>query len=415
MKLPEILAPAGSWASLTAAINAGCDSCYLGVAEMNMRASAAKNFELKDLSKIVEYCHENNVKVFVTVNTLLYNNEVDKMRKIVDECKRTGVDAIIVADMATIQYADEVGMSMQISTQLSVSNTESLKFYSRYADRVVLARELTLPQIRKIKDDIIDQDIRGPNGELMELELFAHGALCVAVSGRCSMSLFEADRSANRGRCVQVCRRKFKVINDDGKEMVVDNNYVMSAADLCTIGMLPELIEAGADVLKFEGRGRAPEYVDTVISIYKNALESIEEGNYNQKNIKKWREALGVEFNRGQSEGLYRGVKFAKWAGVEGNQAKVEKLQVGKVTNYYQKIGVVEVAVLSKVDVNEGDKFLITGGKTGVVRGTLGDIRVFGKEDNLLDKKSATQGEVFTFKLSSQVRRSDSLYILRGS
>ncbi|NLD48205.1 MAG: U32 family peptidase, partial [Clostridiaceae bacterium] len=230
MKIPEILAPAGDWASLNSAINAGANSVYLGVAEMNMRATAAKNFELKDLKEIVRVCKENNVKVFVTVNTLMYNGDLDVMKKIIDECKKTGVDAIIAADMATITYAREIGVSVQISTQISISNTESLKYYSQFADRVVLARELTLDQIKEIKEDIINQNIIGPKGELIELEVFAHGALCVAVSGRCYMSLYSSGTSANRGKCSQVCRRKFKVTDDTGKEMSVDNNYVMSAA-----------------------------------------------------------------------------------------------------------------------------------------------------------------------------------------
>ena len=255
MNIPEILAPAGSWSSLNAAINAGADSVYLGVAEMNMRATAAKNFELAELQEIVDHCHKNKVKVFITVNTIMYNSDLEMMKKIIDECKKTKVDAIIAADMAAIQYATEVGVEAQISTQLSISNIESLKFCSQFSDRVVLARELTLEQMKDLNEQIEEHDIRGPKGELVELEIFAHGALCVAVSGRCSMSLFAAGTSANRGKCSHVCRRSFKVIDDTGREMEVDNNYVMSAADLCTIGMLPELIDAGADVLKFEGRG----------------------------------------------------------------------------------------------------------------------------------------------------------------
>ena len=421
MNIPEILAPAGSWSSLNAAINAGADSVYLGVAEMNMRATAAKNFELAELQEIVDHCHKNKVKVFITVNTIMYNSDLEMMKKIIDECKKTKVDAIIAADMAAIQYATEVGVEAQISTQLSISNIESLKFCSQFSDRVVLARELTLEQMKDLNEQIEEHDIRGPKGELVELEIFAHGALCVAVSGRCSMSLFAAGTSANRGKCSHVCRRSFKVIDDTGREMEVDNNYVMSAADLCTIGMLPELIDAGADVLKFEGRGRNAEYVDTVIKTYKEALESIEKGEYTEENIAKWRKQLGTEFNRGQSDGLYRGLKFAEWAGSHGSKATKEKTSIGKVTNFFKKIGVVEVTIKAKEEINLGEEYLITGETTGAVRGVIEDWKVYDvgaglvpdQREKEIKTDTANQGQIITFKADGEVRRNDDMFVVR--
>ncbi len=421
MKLPELLAPAGDWSSLNAAINAGANSVYLGVAEMNMRATAAKNFQLSELKEIVDHCHKNNVKVFVTVNTLMYNSDLETMKKIIDECQKTNVDAIIAADMAAVQYATEIGVDVQISTQLSISNIESLKFYSQFADRVVLARELTLEQMKELDEQIKEQNIRGPKGELVELEIFAHGAMCVAVSGRCAMSLFATGTSANQGKCSQVCRRKFKVIDDTGIEMEVDNNYVMSAADLCTIGMLPELIDAGADVLKFEGRGRPAEYVDTIIRTYREALESIEKGEYTEENIKKWRERLGTEFNRGQSDGLYRGLKFSEWAGTHGSKATKEKVVIGKVTNFFKNIGVVEVEIKAKEEIMLGEEYLITGETTGAVRGKLKDWKIFEKPVGNADLRSetevksdtASQGQIITFKPDGIARRNDDFFVMR--
>jgi len=272
------LAPAGDFQSLRAAINAGADSVFFGIANFNMRASAARNFKLEDLPEIVKICNEHRVKTYVTVNTLLYNDEIDKMHEIVDVLKEHGVTAIIAADMATVIYAHERGVEVHASTQLSISNTQTVKFFAQFCDRVVLARELTLEQVRQICEDIKSQNIRGPRGALVEVEVFAHGALCVSVSGRCAMSLFcyGTKTSANRGKCTQICRRRYKVTDmETGQELNIDNNYVMSPKDLCTVGLLPEIIESGAKVLKLEGRGRSPEYVDTVVSVYREALKSI--------------------------------------------------------------------------------------------------------------------------------------------
>lgn len=405
----ELLAPAGSFDSLQAAINAGCDSVYFGIADFNMRATAAKNFTLENLSQVVDICTKAGVKTYLTVNTLLYNDELDIMREIVGAAKKTGVTAIIAADFATIQYARSIGVEVQISTQVSISNIESLKFYSQFADRVVLARELSLEQMKEIYEDIKKCDIRGPKGELVELEVFAHGALCVAVSGRCAMSLYCYGPSANRGKCTQVCRRQYKVTDiETGKELIVDNNYIMSPADLCTIGMLPELVDAGAKVLKLEGRGRPPEYVDTVVRCYREALTAIEEGKYTQEKVKEWNERLRTVFNRGFSTGLYRGRTHDEWAQTHGSKATKEKTIIGKVQKYYGKIGVAQVKIKAKEEISEGEEFLITGPTTGAVTGIWKNIMV---DDEVV--KTAKQRDVVTFKVDSKVRRNDEVYVVR--
>lgn len=297
MKSIELLAPAGSFSALSAAINAGCDAVYFGIADFNMRATAAANFTVEDLPEIVVQCKPKNIRTYVTVNTVLYDADLEKMREIVDAVKAAGVDAIIAADMATILYARKQGVEVHISTQLSVSNIENVKFYAQYSDRIVLARELSLEQVAEICNEIKELNITGPSGRLVEIEVFGHGALCVAVSGRCAMSLYCYGTSANRGQCTQICRRKYKVTDvETGQELLVDNNYVMSTSDLCTIGMLDELKKAGISVLKIEGRGRGAEYVDTVIRTYRQALEALETGEYTQENIKKMAYGFGRRF-----------------------------------------------------------------------------------------------------------------------
>jgi len=405
--LPLILAPAGSKESLIAAVQAGCDEVYFGIGTMNMRATGAANFTIETLQETVDYCHKHNVKTCVTVNTLLYNDDLKKMRDIIDAVSKTGADSAIVADMATIMYAREKGVNIHISTQLSISNTENLKFYAQYADRVVLARELTLEQVAQICTDIIEQDIRGPKGELVEVEVFAHGAICVAVSGRCAMSLYQYNTSANRGQCAHSCRRKYKVTDmTNGKELVIDNNYVMSAADLCTIGMLDKLVGAGVAVLKFEGRGRSPEYVDLVIKTYKEALKAVEDGSYSKEKIDKWNEDLGTVFNRGRSAGFYMGRQTNEWAGVSHGKATKKKVFAGKVERYYPKIKVVEVKVQGKVEFKKDDDFIVTGKTTGIERGKVTDIVI---DEKTVDK--AKQGDIITFKFDKRVRVGDDFYL----
>jgi putative protease len=405
----ELMAPAGSFDSLQAAINAKADSVYLGVSEFNMRASAAVNFTHDDLEEIVQRCHDNGLKVHVTVNTLLYNDELDKMRRTVDLVKKHGVDAVIGADMATIQYCKKLGIETHISTQLSISNTESLKFYSQFADRVVLARELSLEQVKEICRDVKNQEIKGPSGELVQIEVFAHGALCVAVSGRCAMSLFSYGTSANRGKCAQVCRRRFKVRDiDTDQELEIDNNYVMSPKDLSTIGMLPELVDAGVNVLKLEGRGRPPEYVQTVVTTYREALSAIENNEYTVDKIKEWNKHLGTVYNRGMSTGLYMGRKFDEWSGAYGSVATEEKTLIGEVDRYYPKIKVAQLVISAKETIKEGEKYLITGPKTGALQGVIKGMRVDEKE-----VKQAKKGDEITFKVPKRVREGDKFFVVR--
>ena len=405
----EVLAPAGTFESLTAAIKAGCDSVYFGISDMNMRATAAANFNFDDLDKIVKICKKNNIKSYVTVNTLLYDDEIEKMHKIVDTVKKAGANAIIAADMATVLYARSIGVEVHISTQLSISNIESVKFYSQFSDRMVLARELTLEQVKSICDEINKQDIRGPKGDLVEIEVFAHGALCVAVSGRCAMSLYCYNTSANRGRCTQICRRKYKVVDaDTGSELVVDNNYVMSSGDLSTIGFLDKIVDAGVSVLKFEGRGRAPEYVDTVIRTYKEALKSIEDGSYTDDKIEKWNKDLESVFNRGLTNGYYMGRRFDEWSGVSGSKATNEKVLIGTVEKYYPKAKIAQVLIEAKEDIMKGEEYIIIGKTSGVVKGKLDDVLANDKPAAVIH-----QGDVVTFKVPERVYKGDKFFVWR--
>lgn len=405
----KLLAPAGSWESLRAAVKAGADSVYFGIADFNMRATAARNFTKEDLPKINEYCRENNVETCVTVNTLMYDCDLSTMREVINAVKESGCDAVIVADIAALQYANEVGIPAYISTQMSISNIEAVRFFSKFSDRLILARELSLEQVSEIVDQVEQENILGPSCKLVEIEVFGHGALCVAVSGRCSMSLFCYGSSANKGKCTQVCRRKFKVTDiETGKELEVDNNYIMSPKDLCTIGMLDKLIDSGVKILKIEGRGRPAEYVDTVVRCYKEALESIIDGSYSKEKIEDWNKRLNTVFNRGLSTGLFMGRDMDEWAGGSGNQASYEKILVGKVLNYFPQSEVAHIVVHSDVVINEGDECLITGDTTGLVRCEYTGMRL-DKED----LKSVKQGDSFTLKVPEVVRKNDIVYVFR--
>lgn len=424
MKIPKILAPAGSFAALRCALDAGCDAVYFGVGDFNMRATASVNFAPEDLGEIVALCNQQNVETNLTLNTLMYNSDLEKMRRMVHLAKDAGVSAVIAADMATILYARQQGVDVHVSTQVSISNIETVKFYAQYSDRLVLARELTLDQVAEIVAQIKAEDIRGPKGELIEIEVFAHGALCVSVSGRCAMSLFHANRSANRGQCTQICRRKFRVTDTaTGQSLDVDNNYVMSSADLATIGFLPELVESGVAVLKFEGRGQSPEYVDTVIGVYREALDLYKKlkkqsgtdslsasfaAEY-KKRLPEWNTKLGTVFNRGLSKGYYMGRQLDEWAQGAGNKATHKKVQVGLVEKYYKKINVAQVLVQTDAQPKLGDELLIIGPTTGLVRHTLQQMQLDGTE-----VKSAKQGQVVTFKLESRVRENDKVYLRKA-
>ena len=404
----EIMAPAGTYESLMAAIKAGADSVYFGVEQLNMRSRSA-NFKLGDLKKIAAICHKNNVKSYLTVNTIIYDHDTILMKKICQAAKESGVDAIIAFDMAVLEYVRSIGLNVHCSTQLNISNIEAVRFFSRYSNVIVLARELTLKQIKEICEQIRKQEIRGPNGELVKIEVFCHGALCVAISGKCYMSLATDNASANRGACLQNCRRAYKVIDEEtGDELVIDNKYVMSPKDLCTIGMLDRLQDAGVCILKIEGRGRPPEYVYTVTCTYKEAVNSLSEGKYTEKNIKAWTKRLESVYNRGfWQNGYYMGKKLGEWSGVYGSKATKEKHLIGSVRHYYGKPQVAEI-LLEAGNLSKSEQVLIIGPTTGIV-----DLNA---EEIFLDDKETTEvkkGNVITIKVPNKVREKDKVYVMR--
>lgn len=405
----KLLAPAGNWESLRTAVNAGTDSVYFGIGEFNMRASAARNFTFEDLPEIAKYCKKNKVETCITVNTIMYDSDLETMRNVIDTVKTSGCDAVIVADIAALQYANQVGVQAYASTQMSISNIEAVRFFAKFSNRLILARELTIEQVKEIVDQIETEKITGPNGKLVEIEIFGHGALCVAVSGRCAMSLYCYNSSANKGKCTQICRRKFKVTDEEtGQELKVDNNYVLSPKDLSTIGALPEIIDAGVTILKIEGRGRPSEYVDTVIRTYREAINAIVSGKYSQEKVAEWNKKLGTVFNRGLSLGMYMGRHWDEWANGSGNQATMEKLSVGVVEHYYPKEKVALIKVLDKITVKEGEECLITGPKTALVRATFFAMQLDEKK-----LKTITQGDSFTMKVPKPVRSKDRVYVFR--
>ncbi|MFA5646729.1 MAG: peptidase U32 family protein [Bacteroidales bacterium] len=401
----EIMSPAGNFESLMAAIQGGANSVYFGVGHLNMRARSSINFTANDLSKIVEICSEKNVKTYLTVNTVLYDHDLPAMRKTIDAAAAAGVTAVIVSDQSAISYAREQKVEVHLSTQLNISNTESLKFYSQWADVAVLARELTLDQVAAIARNIDEQNIVGPSGKKIQVEIFAHGALCMAVSGKCYMSLHQANSSANRGACLQICRRSYTLTdNETGDQLEVDNEYIMSPKDLCTIGFLNKVIDSGVRVLKLEGRARSPEYVKTVTQCYREAVEAIADGTYTQEKIDDWTVRLSKVFNRGFWDGYYLGQRLGEWSHHYGSVATERKVYVGKITNYYSNLGVAELKAEAS-ELIKNDKVLIIGPTTGVVELTVEDIRI--------DDKSVEQcpkGIKCSFELPNLVRRNDKLY-----
>lgn len=404
----KLLAPAGDWECLVAAIEAGADCIYLGITNFNMRSTGAKNFAIKDLTKISKYCKEKNVETYLTVNTVLYNSDLKKMKSIIDAAKKAGFTGIIVSDFAAIEYAKKIKMPICISTQLSVSNIESVKFFSKYSNRIILARELSLEQIAEIIKKITEKNITGPKGKKVEIEIFGHGALCVAVSGRCNMSLYCYNSSANKGECTQVCRRAYKVEDlETGHQLKIDGNYIMSPKDLCTIGMLDRIIDAGVAVLKIEGRGRSPEYVETVVKNYKKAIKAIENKNYNQKLIKQLNEELKTVFNRGLGSGLYMGRSYDEWAHGPGNQATKKREFVGKILHYFSQKQVALIEITAGLEILEGQECIITGNKTGIVRFKLGNMIVKNKK-----RKKIQQGEQFTIKIPQKSRKNDKVFVM---
>lgn len=401
----EIMAPVGSYESLAAALQGGADSVYFGVEGLNMRARSSANFTLDDLRHIVEICSEKGVKTYLTVNTVIYNNELEKMRRVIDCAGEAGVTAIIASDLAAILYARSVGVEVHISTQCNVSNFEALRFFAGYADVVVLAREVALEQVAEIHRQIIEHDLRGPKGELVRIEMFAHGALCMAVSGKCYLSLHEKNASANRGACFQICRRAYTVKDRDNEvELDIENEYIMSPKDLCTVGFVNKMIDAGVRVFKIEGRARSAEYVRTVCECYSEAVEACLDNTYSAAKIEHWKERLSTVFNRGFWDGYYLGQRLGEWSEVYGSKASKKKILLGKVTNYFTKLQVGEFK-LESFDLQVGDEILIQGATTGTLQMRVPEIRV-----DLQPVAAIGKGTVFSMPVSEKLRRGDKLY-----
>ena len=408
MKKIEIMAPAGSFESLAAAIRAGADSVYFGVGKLNMRSRATANFQISDLPKIVRLCKKANVKAYMTLNIVAYDEEIIYVKEICDAAKAAGIDAVIASDIAVISYAEDIGMPIHISVQANVSNIQSVRFFAKYADVIVLARELTLPQIEKIINTIKEENITGPGGELVRIEIFAHGALCVSVSGKCYMSLAAYNSSANRGACFQNCRRRYRVIDEEtGEELLIDNKYVMSPKDICTIEFLDRILESGVEILKLEGRGRSADYVRTVTEVYRQAANAWLAGEYTVDKISGWYERLETVFNRGfWRGGYYLGEPLGEWCGTGGSQAKLHKVQIGRVNKYFNKIKVAELSIEAD-DLAVGQKLLVTGPTTGAVDFDVSEIRMTGEKFY-----SVPKGSVISVPCPEKVRKNDILFIL---
>ena len=403
----ELMAPAGGWESLQAAIDNGADSIYFGVDQLNMRARATMNFTLSDLPEIHERCYKKNIKTYLTLNTIIYDHDLSLVKRVINEVKKTKISAIIASDQAIISYANSVGVDVHISTQLNITNIETVKFYSNFANVMVLSRELSLRQIKSICDDIKKQNIKGPNGELVKIEVFGHGALCMAVSGKCYLSLHNQNASANRGACLQNCRRKYKVIDiEDNIELEIDNEYIMSPKDLCTIDFLDQLIENGVNVLKIEGRGKAPEYVATTTKYYRKAIDSYYNGTYSKEKGKKWINELEKVFNRGFWGGYYLGNELGEWTNTSGSKATQKKVFIGKGVHYFTKAKIGQF----KIDAQKlslGDHVLITGPTTGAVELMVDELHV-----NKQNVDHVVKGQECTFPVDVVIRASDKLYKL---
>ncbi|MBF8263012.1 MAG: family peptidase [Parachlamydiales bacterium] len=403
----EIMAPVGSWDSLTAAIQARADSVYFGIGHLNMRSHAAFNFTIPDLRKIVQIGRKNKIKTYVALNSILYDEDLSLMREYCQAIKASGATAVIASDMAAIQFATSIGLPIHCSTQLNISNLEAVRFFAQFSDVLVLARELRLDQIQLIGEQIKKEEIRGPSGQLVQIELFVHGALCVSISGKCYMSLSLYNKSANRGECIQPCRRKYRVFDDETQnELVIDNQYVMSPKDLCTIGRLDEIVDAGVSILKIEGRGRAPEYVYTVVGAYREAADAIERGAFSNEKIQIWMDRLKSVYNRGFWEGgYYLGEKAGEWSKKPGSQATQRKKYLGKVTKYFPRIQVAECQLQSG-SIRKGDPILITGSTTGVIEARIESLHENGSVE------FADQGALVSFPVPSRVRKNDLLYLI---
>lgn len=401
----EIMAPAGSWESLSAAIQAGADSVYFGVEHLNMRSRSSNNFTLDDLRKIASICAEHGVKSYLTLNTVIYDSDLPDMRAIVDAAKEAGISAIIAADVAVMMYAVSQGVEVHLSTQLNIANVEALRFYAQFADVVVLARELNLTQAATIHQTIQEENICGRSGKPVRIEMFCHGALCMAVSGKCYLSLHEHNASANRGACMQVCRRGYTVKDRESDiELDIDNKYIMSPKDLKTIHFMNKMMDAGVRVFKIEGRARGPEYVKTVVECYREAIESCIDGTYSDEKIAVWDERLKTVFNRGFWNGYYLGQRLGEWTKNYGSAATKRKVYVGKCTNFFQKIGVAEF-LLEASELSVGDEILVTGETTGAYQDVVEEIRV-----DLKPVEHVGKGTFFSIKTKQLIRRNDKLY-----
>lgn len=401
----EIMAPVGSYESLIAAIQAGAGSVYFGVEQLNMRARSSNNFSLDDLIKITEIAHSKGVKTYLTVNVVVFDTELDQLHQIIDAAKEAGISAIIASDISAIVYARQVGMEVHISTQVNITNIEAVRFYAQYADVVVLAREMNVERVAEISKQIREQHITGPSGELVKLEMFVHGALCMAVSGKCYLSLHEMDASANRGNCMQVCRRAYIVTDKEtGAELEVDNEYIMSPKDLCTIHFLNKLLDAGVSVLKIEGRARSPEYVYTVVECYREAVYAYVDDTFTEQKIANWNERLGSVFNRGFWDGYYLGQRLGEWSNNYGSMATQRKVYVGKGMNYFSNLKVAEFK-LETGPLKVGDQIFITGPTTGLVKTIVKEIQL-----DKLSVEEAPKGSYISIPIDTKIRKSDKLY-----
>ncbi|MBP5317706.1 MAG: U32 family peptidase [Bacteroidales bacterium] len=402
----EIMAPAGNFECLQAAIQGGADSVYFGIGRLNMRSHSANNFAAEDLAEVCRICRENGVRSYLTLNITLYNEDLEDMRRTLQLALEAGISAVIASDMAAISYARSLGLEVHISTQLSISNSESLRFYAQFADVVVLARELTLVQVKEISRIIDEEHICGPSGKPLRIELFCHGALCMAVSGKCYLSLHEYNASANRGSCYQVCRRGYEVTDlETGSQLVVDNKYIMSPRDLCTIEFMDRIIDAGVTVFKIEGRARSSEYVKTVTQAYRQAADAVEDGSYTPELAASLKARLETVFNRGFWDGYYLGAKMGQWSEVYGNRATRVKRYVGKVTNYFEKIGVAEI-LMETGSLSVGDTIVISGPTTGVYEAEVPEIRV-----DLKPVPTTVKGELCSIPVPVKLRRSDKVFL----
>lgn len=403
----EIMAPVGSRDSLSAAIKAGAGSVYFGIGKLNMRSHSANHFTIDDLREIAETCNQANIKTYLTVNTIIYGEDLETMREICDAAHDAGISAVIASDVAVMTYCRQIGLEVHLSTQLNISNIEALRFYAQFADVVVLARELNMDQVKEIHRQIIEQDIRGPRGELIRIEMFCHGALCMAVSGKCYMSLHDANRSANRGECIQICRRSYILTDaETGNEIEVDNKYLMSPKDLKTVRFIDRLMDSGVRVFKIEGRARGPEYVYTVVSCYREAIQSVLDGTFTEEKKDEWDKRLSSVFNRGFWDGYYQGQLLGEWNKNYGSNATDKKVLVGKVIRYFSRIGVAEVAV-EATTFSVGDRLLITGPTTGALWLNAEEIRY-----DLKPVETALQKQRVSIPVPEKVRPNDKLFKL---